>query len=241
MTLPTASMEWQRLAVDAATERLLTELEAREQDEKAIAASLPAGQMGARRDEFLLSVGSAAGSLLHLLVTGSRSRRILELGTSYGYSTLWLAHAARAMAGRVVTIDVSADKQEQARLVLVRAGLDLFVRFRVGDAVELLRAERAEYDFVLLDVWKEAYVPCLEALLPRLRPGATIVADNMIEPPIARAEAGRYLSYAESIPDLRTVVLPLGNGLAVSRYKASPPELATLWPPDRAATAASPA
>jgi predicted O-methyltransferase YrrM len=216
--------------LDPDTECVLAELEAREEQEKTIAASLRPGNMKARRDEFLLSVGAAAGTLMHLLAVGSGARDILELGTSYGYSTVWLAHAARATGGRVVTVDVSADKQAHARLVLTRAGLDGVVMFRTADALEFLAAERGPYDLVLLDVWKEAYVPCIDVLLERLRPGATIVADNVIEPRIARAEAARYLAHVNNVADLRTVVLPVGNGLAISRYKVSTPESATRWP-----------
>jgi predicted O-methyltransferase YrrM len=218
-----------RLVLDVATDNVLAELEAREAGEQALAATLLPGQMGVRRDEFLLSVGGATGTFLNVLIRESKARRILELGTSYGYSTVWLAHAARETGGRVITVDVSAEKQAHARAVLARSGLDACVEFHAADALTFLTTMRDEYDVVLLDLWKETYVACIDALSGQLRPGATIVADNMIEPPIARTEAARYLDHVDSLPDLQTVVLPIGNGLAVSRYQASSAK-ATLWP-----------
>jgi predicted O-methyltransferase YrrM len=74
-------------------------------------------------------------------------------------------------------------------------------------------------------------VSCIDALLQgHLRQGATIVIDNIIEPAIARPAAAAYLAHVDAIADLRTVVLPVGNGLAVSRYGLATPESATLWP-----------
>jgi predicted O-methyltransferase YrrM len=215
--------------LDRATACVLEELGARAEAETAIAASLPPGQMEIRREEFLLPVGAAAGTLLHLLIRGSQARRVLELGTSYGYSTLWLAHAVRATGGHVVSIDLSSHKQQYARALLSRCGLDGYVSFHAREAVDFLTADRSSYDFVLLDLWKDLYIPCLDALLSRLEAGATVVADNLIEPPIARSSASKYLAHLDRIDDLRTVVLPVGNGLGVSRYKVSTPEAATLW------------
>jgi predicted O-methyltransferase YrrM len=217
-----ATIPW--ATIDADTERVLAELEAREANEKALVASLPPDVAGLRRDEFLLSVGRAAGTLLDLLARESHAHRILELGTSRGYSTIWLAHAARATGSSVLSIDVDAGKQAFARAALERANLDEVVQFHTGEALDFLASTHDTYDFVLLDLWKDVYVPCLDALLPRLRPGATVIADNMIEPPVGRASAVRYLEHVSTIAELQTVVLPVGNGLAVSRYQVTMPE-----------------
>src|SRR5262249_47266792 len=85
------------------------------------------------RDDFLLAVGPATGALINTIVRESGAKHIVEIGTSYGYSTVWLADAARATGGRVTTLDVAAKKQVYAGEMLEKAGLAAFVEFRNGD------------------------------------------------------------------------------------------------------------
>ena len=91
---------------------------------------------------------------------------ILEIGTSYGYSGIWLAEAARATGGRVFTLELQDYKSAYAREMATQAGLAAHIDFRVGDAVDLIGALPRGIDFVLLDLWKDLYVPCLEASIP---------------------------------------------------------------------------
>ena len=101
--------------------------------------SIDAAQMRARRDEFLLPIGPDTAQVLHTLIKGAKSRSILELGTSYGYSTLWLADAARAPTGKVVSLELAADKALHARAALARAGVaGARVDIQVGNALEML-------------------------------------------------------------------------------------------------------
>ncbi|MFM1885951.1 MAG: hypothetical protein RL026_1108 [Pseudomonadota bacterium] len=168
------------------------------------------------RDSFLLPVGPEAGRLLHALVLAHRPKRILELGTSYGYSTLFLADAAKAVGAQVVTMELAADKQAHARSELEAAGLADVVDFRLGDAVAMLHADPGSWDFVLLDIWKELYVPCFEALYPKLSAEGIIAADNMIEPEMARPEVRAYRAAVRANDDLQTTLLPVGSGLELS-------------------------
>ncbi len=168
------------------------------------------------RDSFLLPVGPEAGRLLHALVLAQRPKRILELGTSYGYSTLFLADAAKAVGAQVVTMELAADKQAHARSELQAAGLADVVDFRLGDAVAMLHADPGPWDFVLLDIWKELYVPCLEALYPKLSAEGIIAADNMIEPEMARPEVRAYRAAVRAKGDLQTTLLPVGSGIELS-------------------------
>lgn len=168
------------------------------------------------RDSFLLPVGPEAGRLLHALVLAQRPKRILELGTSYGYSTLFLADAAKAVGAQVVTMELAADKQAHARSELESAGVADVVDFRLGDAVAMLNADPGPWDFVLLDIWKELYVPCLEALYPKLSAEGIIAADNMIEPEMARPEVRAYRAAVRAKGDLQTTLLPVGSGLELS-------------------------
>ncbi|HEX3918374.1 MAG TPA: DUF1442 domain-containing protein [Caulobacteraceae bacterium] len=172
-------------------------------------------------DDFLLAVGPHTGALLNTLVKDAGAKRILEIGSSYGYSTVWLAEAARATGGKVVSLDVAAKKQAYGREMLEKAGLSAFVEFRTGDALELIPQLEHGIDFVLLDCWKDVYVPCLERFHPKLAPGAVVVADNMIQPANARQDALAYRRAVRGKPDMTSVLLSVGSGIEVSR-KAGP-------------------
>jgi len=168
-------------------------------------------------DGRLLAVGPDTGQLINLIARKLKAPRILELGTSYGYSAIWLADAARAAGGRVTTMELKDFKANYAQQMVWRAGLAEFIDFKVGDAVQMISELPFGLDFVLIDLWKDLYVPCLEALYPKLNPGAIIVADNMIHP---SAEA--MLPYAKAVrskPDIFSILLPVGHGLEISRYK----------------------
>jgi len=168
------------------------------------------------RDELLLPVGAEVGQLLHALILARKPRRILELGTSYGYSTLFLADAARAVGGTVITMESADYKQADARRQIAAAGLSDHVQFRLGDAVAMLAAEQGEFDFVLLDIWKELYLPCFESFYPRLSEEAIVAADNMIFPPQARADVRAYRAAVATKHDLQACLLPVGMGIELA-------------------------
>jgi predicted O-methyltransferase YrrM len=168
------------------------------------------------RDEFLLPVGPEVGTFLHALILAKRPKRILELGTSYGYSTLFFADAARAVGATVITMELADWKQAYAQEQIAKAGLSDVVDFRLGDAVEMIRADPGSFDFILLDIWKELYLPCFEAFYPKVADEAIIAADNMIFPPQAREDVRRYRAAVRAKDDLQTVLLPIGSGIELS-------------------------
>jgi predicted O-methyltransferase YrrM len=156
---------------------------------------------------------------MNLLIKEGEARRILELGSSYGYSTIWLAEAARAVGGTVISLELRATKTEYAGAQLARAQLAGLVEFRIGDALASLAQLPGPFDFVLLDLWKDKYVPVFELLYPKLAPGAIIVADNMLQPESARPHAEAYRERVRAAADMSSVLLAVGNGLEVSRYR----------------------
>ena len=188
----------------------------RHRQELELTRDLPTGSFGARRDEFLLPVGAEVGAFLRALAVGRRPGRILELGTSYGYSTLFLADAARQCGAQVVTVDLDATKQAYARERLGEAGLAEFVDFRCGDAVGVIEADEGEWGLVLLDIWKDLYVPCFEAVYPKLAEEGVIVSDNMIYPEGARDAVRALREAIRAKGDLQTVLLPLGSGIELT-------------------------
>jgi predicted O-methyltransferase YrrM len=202
--------------VDPVIERVLADFERRAEEEQRRTA-VPGGARNL--DELLLSVGREAGMLLYLLATGAQSRRILELGTSYGYSTVWLGAAARTTGGKVWSLELQDYKIEHARQALTRAGLSTRVEFHAGDCLETLKTLSGPFDFVLLDVWKDLYLPCFELVHPKLAPGGVICADNMSMPESARPHADAYRARVRQAADLDSVLVDVGNGIEISRKR----------------------
>jgi predicted O-methyltransferase YrrM len=174
-------------------------------------------QFRARIDEFLIYVGPETAQMLHLLATGRNARCILELGASYGYSTIWLADAARMTGGKVHSLELSAAKIDYARDQLRQIGLDSYVEFHLGSALDTLPQLPGPFDMVLVDLWKDLYSQCFELFHPKLAPGALVVADNMLFPPAARADASAYQKLVRTKPDMESLLLPVGNGIELSR------------------------
>jgi predicted O-methyltransferase YrrM len=205
--------------MDANIERLLSEYEARATDEWRRAEEIGPEGFQAIRDDMLLSVGRATGQLLNLLVRESQAKSILELGTSYGYSTVWLAEAARTTGGKVTTTEIAAVKSQHARAKLASVGLDAYVDFRVGDALQLIEVLPGPFDFVLVDLWKDLYVPCFDRFVGKLSAGAIVVADNMLIPESSREHAASYRRHVRDAGCLDSILLPVGSGLEVSRLR----------------------
>jgi predicted O-methyltransferase YrrM len=204
--------------MDNAIEQVLAEYDARAAKERSFFSGSMA-DMEARRDQLLLRVGPETGQLMNILAREARAASILELGTSYGYSTVWLAEAARAGGGKVTSLDVSAQKQGYAKSMLTKAGLGDHAEFIAGDALETLKRLEGPFDFVLVDLWKDLYVPCFDLIFPaKLKSGAILVADNMLQPQASRADANAYRRRVRSAKGMESVLLSVGSGIEVSRY-----------------------
>ena len=171
-------------------------------------------------DNRLRAVGPETGQLINILARSLHAPQILELGTSFGYSGIWLAEAARATGGRLTTVELHDYKSAYAREMAERAGLADHMDFRVGDAVAMIADLPHGVDFVLVDLWKDLYLPCLEAFYPKLNPGAIIVADNI---QMDRSDVMDYVRAVRAKPDMMSIMLPVGQGLEISRFKAEIP------------------
>jgi predicted O-methyltransferase YrrM len=171
------------------------------------------------RNEFLLPVGEETATFLYTLIKSAKAKIILEIGTSYGYSTLWLADAARVNGAKLITLESDKIKADYAKQKINDAGLADYVDFRVGDALESISTSTEMFDLVLIDLWKELYVPCLNLFLPKLNKGAWIIADNMIYPAHDSKETTAYRNHIREANAFDTVLLPIGSGIEVSYYK----------------------
>ncbi len=102
--------------------------------------------------------------------------------------------------------------------MLTKAGLSAHVDFRLGDARETIKSLAGPFDFVLVDLWKDLYIECLDLFYPKLSPGAFFAADNMILPENYREDALKYRKHVRSKPKIDSLLLPVGSGVELSRY-----------------------
>jgi predicted O-methyltransferase YrrM len=157
----------------------------------------------------MLNITRDTGRLLWIIVRAARATRILEVGTSNAFSTIWLADAARSTGGRVTTLEINPDKIALARANLASAGLDTVVEIIEGPAADTLAALPGPFDLVFLDADRPSYLTYLELVVPRLRPGGMLIADNVTS---HASELQDYLLRVKSHPQLFTVTVPIGNG-----------------------------
>ncbi|HKV43260.1 MAG TPA: O-methyltransferase [bacterium] len=163
----------------------------------------------------LLNIAPETGQLLAILIRATRARHILEIGTSNGYSTIWLGWAADQTGGHVTTIERAADKVAMAKTNLARAGLSDRVMLRHGPALEVLATLPGPFDLVFLDADRPNYLAYLDLLLPRMRRGGLLVTDNVRS---HAHELGDFLHRLRHDPALETITVPVGNGQEVT-YK----------------------
>jgi predicted O-methyltransferase YrrM len=171
-------------------------------------------------------VGPAVGRLLAQLARITGARRVFELGSAIGYSTIWLARAV-GPEGRVFYTDGSEENAAEARRNLEEAGVSDRVTVLVGDALTRLAETEGEFDLVFNDVDKEGYPEVLRQAVPRLKAGGLLVTDNVLwdgalrlpacedDAETAAIREFNRLSYAH--PDLEVTIVPLRDGVAVAR------------------------
>jgi predicted O-methyltransferase YrrM len=119
----------------------------------------------------------------------------------------------------VITLEISPEKAAYAHQKAVDASLSGYIDFRVGDAIENISNAAETFDFVLVDVWKELYLPCFELFFSKLKMGAWVLADNMIFPPHSLPEATAYQNRIRETNAFDTVLMPIGSGIEVSVLK----------------------
>ncbi|ACM30288.1 DUF1442 domain-containing protein [Agrobacterium rhizogenes] len=185
-------------------------------EEQSKPRDMPPGGRDGGQDRRMRAVGPETGRLLNIVAKSLKTPNILELGTSFGYSGIWLAEAARATGGRLITMELHDYKSAYARDRATKAGLADHIDFKVGDAVQMISELTIGVDLVLVDLWKDLYVPCLEAFYPKLNPGAIIIADNMIRP--GNEDVQAYGQAVRAKAGITSVLLPVGMGIEVSRF-----------------------
>ena len=182
----------------------LARLEA--EDEADAAAGLPA-------EERSLAVGDEGGRLLFALVAPNAACEVLEIGASRGYSSIWLAAAARILGGRVVSLEQDPVKCEAWRRNIADAGLEEHAELVEGDALVTLPGLEDGFDLVFLDAWKHNYEALFALARTKVDPGAVVVADNVVS---HAADLAEYVSARQGDPGLVSVTVAVGHGLEVT-------------------------
>ena len=155
------------------------------------------------------NVEPETAQLLGVLVRAVRATRVLELGTSNGYSTIWLADGVEGVGGCVVSVDIDAGRTALARKNLERAGLE--ADLRVTDAAEILaQSAGGLWDLVFLDAERAAYVGYWPDLLRVLRVGGLLIVDNVLS---HADEVAPFLSLVSTEPAVTSSQVPVGAGL----------------------------
>jgi predicted O-methyltransferase YrrM len=169
------------------------------------------------RNQRYLNVGRDDGRLLRMLAESIGAKSIVEVGTSTGYSGLWLALALARSGGKLTTFEIDRGRADTARRNFERAGLSEAVTIVVGDAHAEVGKVKGPLDLVFVDADKDGYIDYLQKLLPLVRPGGLFVADNMRVP----APDPRYVRAITTDPALDTVFLNMhASGMGVSLKKA---------------------
>jgi predicted O-methyltransferase YrrM len=156
------------------------------------------------------------GRLLRVLAETINAQHVVEIGTSNGYSALWMCLALRSTGGKLTTFEIDPKRVALARENFKKAGVDEIVTIVEGDAHEEVKKLEETIDMVFLDADKPGYIDYLEKLLPLVKPGGLILAHNMRSP----SPDPRYIEAITTNPDLETIFLNMqGAGMGVTLKK----------------------
>ena len=159
-----------------------------------------------------LEVPITDGRMLRLLTEAAGARNVVEIGTSTGYSGLWLCLALQKTGGKLTTFEIDPGRAAEARKHFQQAGVGPMVTVVEGDAHENVKRLKEPIDVVFIDADKQGYVDYLSRLLPLVRPGGLILAHNVDSAP-------EYVKAVTTNPDLETVFYMQGTGLGVTLKK----------------------
>ena len=164
----------------------------------------------------LLNLEPDTAQLVSILLRNGQRRQVLEIGTSNGYSTIWLAWSVQRAGGRVISVERDPAKQARAERNLIRAGLRELVDLRCGDATTIVATLHGPFDCVFFDADRRSAPEQLSLLLPMLTPDVLLLADNALSHP---EEIAGYLAAVAALPGVEHLVVPVGKGLSVA-YRA---------------------
>ncbi len=158
------------------------------------------------------NVNTLHGRLLRIFAESGNAKNVVEIGTANGYSALWLCLGLRTTGGRLTTFEIDPQTAAMARANFVRAGVDRMVTIVEGDAHKTIDRLKEPIDLLFLDADKQGYIDYLNRLLPLVRPGGLILADNMSRPTPSPA----FIKAITTNPNLETVFVNMqATGLGI--------------------------
>jgi predicted O-methyltransferase YrrM len=158
----------------------------------------------------MLNITRNTGEFLYVMVQAANAKRVLEIGTSNGYSTLWLARAAQMVGGAIRTVELSETKIELARQNFKRSGLDaLITQIHIDGGSVLAAQDNNSLDLVFLDSERHEYCSWWSDLRRALRPGGLLIVDNALS---HVDEMAAFKALVEHDPDFSTCLVPVGKG-----------------------------
>jgi predicted O-methyltransferase YrrM len=153
------------------------------------------------------------GQFLYMLIRAMNAKQVVEVGTSRGYSSLWLGAAAQETGGRVVTFEIDAARAAMACAHHTRAGLGQVVRIVEGDALRGLERLSDPIDLLFLDAEKRDYIPQFDVAWEKVRVGGLVVADNVLS---HAQELANYIAHVRALSDAMSMTVPVGRGEEVT-------------------------
>ena len=166
------------------------------------------------------------GMFYNILLKSINAKKILEIGTSVGYSGLWFADVVMSNTqsesnGKIITIEREKFKIDNATQNFEEAGVGSLIKIRKGEARKILREIKEEFsenyfDFIFIDADKESYIEYFDLCLPLVRKGGIIGADNILFPERFNEMMADYLSHVKSKPNVQSVTVPIDNGEEVT-------------------------
>jgi caffeoyl-CoA O-methyltransferase len=164
-----------------------------------------------------LNVPYEDGQILHDIIVNNKYQSALEIGTSTGHSTIWIAWALSKTGGKLITVEMDEKRQREAKKHLEAVGLSEYVDFRLGNAHDIVRDLNVHLDFVFSDADKDWYVQYFKDIHPNLKRGGTFTAHNVLQNIRGITE---YVEYVKQHPDYHTTIdKTSSSGIAISTKK----------------------
>jgi len=174
------------------------------------------GQGHRDSDDRMFACGPETGRFLNTLIHAARAKRVLEIGGSMGYSTIWMAEAVQSNGGQLVTMERLPHKAVMLRERIAQAGVEDTVQLQEGDALSIIPGLDGLWDFVFVDAWKDDYPTYFDLAFSRLAICGLMVADNITHPNPPGAGIEAYLAKARTRTDAQSQLIPIGSGVELT-------------------------
>jgi len=172
-------------------------------------------------EQRMLAITKDTGIFYSILLKTHKPKKILEIGTSFGYSTLWFAGSIDKKS-KIISIEQNPQKIEIATKNFVKAGVSSMIEIKQGIAKDVLiqlSKSKKQFDFIFIDADKEQYSLYFDICLPMLKKGGILAADNIIFPTRFKKYIQKYLNHINKIKSVESVTIPIGNGQEISFKK----------------------